>query len=69
MPTLAQLIAIHEAAQPAPIALTPLGTARVAVRRFARTVAVLDPQGRQEALMLAMSEIVRLLNDVSATTT
>jgi hypothetical protein len=67
MPTLAQLIAIHEAAQPAPITLSPLAEARVAARRLARAAAVLDSEDRLEVLTLAMREIIRLTEDAPHT--
>ena len=50
MPTLAQLIAAHEARQPAPIAarvteLTPRGHATVAIHRLARQLRALEDRG------------------------
>jgi hypothetical protein len=68
MPTLAQLIAIHEDAQPAPIALTPLAEARVAARRLARAVVALDDrQDRLDVMVYATAEAARLLTEDATT--
>ena len=64
MPDLAECIAIHHAAQPKPIVLTPYTEARVAARRLARAVAALDDvQDRLDVLALATSEALRLLTE------
>jgi hypothetical protein len=59
--TLAECIARHHDAQPAPIAphdvLTPLGDATVALYRLKAAMAALEPRERAEIVGLAASEL------------
>ncbi len=66
MPTLADLIAAHEARQPDPIVLTPLARAEVAARRLARVLSEIDHGSRYAVVNIVLRELARLKTEHDA---
>ena len=58
--TLAEIIAAHEARQPDPIVLTPLGRAAATARRLARVLPELDHGARIAVTNVVLAELARL---------
>ena len=55
--TLAEIISRHEAAQPAPVILTPQAVAECAARRFTRALAALDTDARTQLLAQVITNV------------